>query len=81
MAKRRRKPPEEFVDYVVEIEGWDFGCWLAVNTLRDPLDPYHEHRHLQVKRRLLRPTGMKTDRVEMYLFPSIKLDEARRKER
>jgi hypothetical protein len=48
--------------------------------LRDPLDPYHEHRHLQVKGRLLRPTGLKTDRVEVSLFPSINLEEARRKD-
>ena len=31
---RRRKPPEEFVDYVVEIESWDWRYWLALNTLR-----------------------------------------------
>ena len=23
--KRRRKPPEEFVDYIVVIEDWDWG--------------------------------------------------------
>lgn len=77
---RRRNPPEEFVDYVVEIESWDWSYWLALNTLRDPLDPYHEHRHLQIKGRMLRPTGLKTDRVEVSLFPTTSLEEERRKE-
>jgi hypothetical protein len=77
---RRRKPPEEFVDYVVEIESWDWSYWLALNTLRDPLDPYHEHRHLQIKGRMFRQTGLKTDRVEVSLFPTINLEEERRKE-
>ncbi|MCA1411704.1 hypothetical protein I6F30_11210 [Bradyrhizobium sp. NBAIM20] len=79
-AKRRRKPAEAFVDYVVEIESWDFSYWLALNTLRDPLDPYHEHRHLQIKGRLLRPAGLSTDRAEVSLFPSTNMEEARRKD-
>jgi hypothetical protein len=79
-ATRRRKPPEEIVDYIVEIESWDFSYWLALNTLRDPLDPYHEHRGLQIKGRLLQPTGLKTDRAEVSLFPSSNLQEERRKD-
>ncbi|WP_340672381.1 hypothetical protein [Bradyrhizobium ottawaense] len=77
---RRRKPPEEIVDYIVEIEDWDFGYWLALNTLREPLDPYYEHRHVQLKGRMLRPTGLKTDRVEISIFPSMSLMEERRKD-
>jgi hypothetical protein len=79
-AKRRRKPPEEIVDYIVEIEGWDFAYWLALNTVRNALDPYHEHRHVQITGRLLRPTGLRTDLVEMSLFPRISLEEERRKD-
>jgi hypothetical protein len=55
--RRRRAPRAEYVDYVVEIESWDWSYWLALNMERHPLDPYHEHRHLQIKGRLLRPTG------------------------
>lgn len=47
-AERRPKPPDEIVDYIVEIEGWDFSYWLALNTVRNALDPYHEHRHVQI---------------------------------
>ncbi|MDA9535873.1 hypothetical protein ACM41_06225 [Bradyrhizobium sp. CCBAU 21362] len=79
-AKRRRKPPEEVVDYVVEIEGWDFSYWLALNTIRNALDPYHEHRHVQITGRLLRPAALKTDRVGLSLFPRISLEEERRKD-
>lgn len=79
-AKRRRKLPEEIVDYIVEIEGWDFSYWLALNTVRNALDPYHEHRHVQITGRLLRPAGLKTNSVEMSLFPRISLEEERRKD-
>ncbi len=78
--KRQRKPTEEIVDYAVEIESSDFDYWLALNTLRNTLNPYHEHRHLEIKGRLLRPTGLKTDRVEVSLFPSVDLQEERRKD-
>lgn len=79
-ARRRRKPPEEFVHYIVEIESWDFSYWLALNTLRNALDPYHEHQHVGIKGRLLRPTGLKSDRIGVSLFPSIALEEERRKD-
>ncbi|MGY4330151.1 hypothetical protein ACVWWG_004568 [Bradyrhizobium sp. LB7.2] len=79
-AKRRRKPPEEIIDYVVEIEGWDFSCWLALNTVRDALDPYHEHRDVEMKGRLLRPTSLPTDQITISLFPSTNLLEERRKD-
>lgn len=78
-ARRRRKPTEEIIDYIVEIENWDFNYWLALNTLSNALDPYHEHRHVEIKGRLLRPTGLKTDHMEVSLFPSMSLEEERRK--
>ena len=37
--KRRRAPPEEFVDYVVEIDGWDWGYSLSLNTMPREADP------------------------------------------
>lgn len=45
-----------------------------------PIDPYHEFRHLQVKGRLLTPSGLKTDRAEISLLPSTDLEEDRRKD-
>lgn len=80
-AKRRRKPPEEIVDYIVWIENWDWSYSLSLNSQRDAVDPYHEFRHLQISGRLLHPKGLKTDRVEITLLPSYDMLPAARKER
>ncbi|MGY4325643.1 hypothetical protein ACVWWG_000057 [Bradyrhizobium sp. LB7.2] len=56
-TKRRRKPREEIVDYIVAIEDWDWGYSFSLNAERRPLDPYHEFRHLQISGMLLQPTG------------------------
>jgi hypothetical protein len=80
-AKRRPKPPEEFVDYIVAIEDWDWGYSLSLNTERQPIDPYHEYRHLQIRGRMLHPKGLKTDRAEITLLPSYDMLPEARKER
>ena len=81
--KRPRVPPEEFVEYVVEITGWDWSYSLSLNAdtgkYRDD-DPYHEFRHLKVLGKLLRPVGLKTDAVEVTLLPGNDMTEERRKE-
>jgi hypothetical protein len=43
--KRRRKPRAGILDYVVEIDGWDWGYSFSLNAERQPMDPYHEFRH------------------------------------
>jgi hypothetical protein len=68
-AKRRRKPPEAFVDYIVCIESWDWGYSLFLNSDRHAIDHYHKFRHLRIRGRLLHPKGLKTDRVEITLLP------------
>jgi hypothetical protein len=78
--KRWRKPREEFVDYIMTIEGWDWSYSLSLNQERHPIDPYHEFRHLQIRGRLLHPTGLKTDRAEVTLLPSFDLDQEARKQ-
>ncbi|WP_051380639.1 hypothetical protein [Bradyrhizobium sp. WSM1743] len=78
--KRRRKPREEIVDYVVAIEDWDWGYSFSLNLERQPIDPYDEFRHLQVRGRLLTPSGLKADRAEISLLPSSDLEEERRKD-
>jgi hypothetical protein len=77
--KQRRRPREELVHYIVEIDDWDWGYSFSLNTERKPIDPYHEFRHLQVRGRLLRPAGLKTDRVEVSLLPTLDLEEGARK--
>ena len=39
--KRRRAPREEYVDYIVGIDGWDWGYSLSLNLERHPMDAYH----------------------------------------
>jgi hypothetical protein len=36
--KRCRAPPEEFVEYVVEIADWDWGYSLSLNTGYSDID-------------------------------------------
>ncbi len=78
--KRGRKPLEEFVDYIVEIESWDWSYSLSLNSDRRAVDPYHEFRHLQIRGRLLHPTGLSTDRFELTLLPSHDLEPEARKQ-
>ena len=79
-TRRRRKQREEIVDYIVAIEDWDWGYSFSLNLERQPIDPYHEFRHLQIKGRLLTPAGQKTDTAEISLLPSSDLVEERRKD-
>lgn len=51
------------------IENWDLGYSFSFNSDRQPIDPYDEFRHLQVKGRLLQPVGLRTDRVQISLVP------------
>jgi hypothetical protein len=78
--KRRSAPREGFVDYVVAIERWDWGYSLSLNTERNPGDPYHEFRHLLIAGKLLRPTGLKFDWVEVSLLPTSDMSEEKRKD-
>lgn len=79
-AKQRRKPPDEFVDYVMAIEDWAWGYSFSLNSERQPIDPYDEFRHLQIRGRLLRPAGQTTNRAEISLLPTSDLEEKRRRD-
>jgi hypothetical protein len=79
--KRRRVPREEFVDYVAAIEDWEWSYSLLLNTEKNPVDPYHEFRHLVISARLLRPAGLKSDRLEMSLLPTVDMNPGHRKDR
>lgn len=76
--RRGRRPREEIVDYIVAIEDWSWSYSLGLKDERQPVDPYHEFRHLQIRGRLLHPKGLKTDRIETVFLPSRDMDpEAR----
>jgi hypothetical protein len=59
------------------------GTWgysFSLNTQRQPVDPYNEYRHLQITGKLLQPSGMKSDKVEMSLLPSFDMGVKQRKD-
>jgi hypothetical protein len=79
--KRRRAPREEFVNYVAAIEDWEWSYSLLLNTDKHAADPYHEFRHLVITARPLRPVGLKTDRLEMSLLPTVGMNPGQRQDR
>jgi hypothetical protein len=78
--RRRRVQREEFLQYIVAIDGWDWSYSLSLNQETHPVDPYHEFRHLLITGKLLRPTGLKTDKVEVSLLPSVEMNHGQRKD-
>lgn len=78
--KRRRALREEFIDYVAAIEDWEWSYSLLLNTEKHATDPYHEFRHLVITARLLRPAGLRTDRLEMSLLPTVDMNPGQRKD-
>jgi len=79
--KRRRAPRAEFVDYVAAIEDWEWSYSLLLNTEKHAADLYHEFRHLVITARLLRPAGLKLDRLEMSLLPTLGMNPGQRGDR
>lgn len=78
--KRRQAPRPESVEYIVAIDGWNWSYSLSLNADKHPIDPYNEYRHLRIDGRVLRPTGLKVDRIEVTLLPSVEMDHDKRKD-
>ncbi len=78
--RRRRAPRSAYVDYVAAIEGWEWSYSLSLNEEKYAADPYHEFRHLVITGRLLRPAGLKTDRIEVSLLPVVGMNPGQRKD-
>jgi hypothetical protein len=77
--KRSRRQREELIEYIAVIKDWDWGYSFSLNHERQPIDPYHDFRHLHIRGRLLYPTGLKTDQIELTLLPSEELNVEKRK--
>lgn len=80
VRKRRRKPRQEPVDYVVQIEAWDWSFSFGVNWSKHFDDPYMDFRHLQLTGRLFHPKTIKAEKAEVTLMPDARLNEARRQQ-
>ena len=79
--KRRPAPPEEFVEYAVEITEWfwEYSPLLSSGRYCDH-DPYCESRNLQITGKLMRPTGLETEAVQISMRPGSGMNEERRKD-
>jgi hypothetical protein len=78
--RRRVAPQDELARYIVAIEGWDWSYSFGLAGRKDAVDPYMEHRHLEITGKLLRPVDPKIKTVELWFLPSDDLDEEGRKE-
>jgi hypothetical protein len=78
--KKRRPAPPEFVEYVAAIDDWEWSYSLLLNADKHPADPFHEFRHLMITARMLRSTGLKTDRLELSLLPTPAMNPGQRKD-
>lgn len=81
VKKRRPAPREEIAEYVIEITEWfwEYSLSLSSGRFRDD-DPYSESRDLQITGKLLRPTCLKTEAVQISIRPWSSMNEERRKD-
>ena len=66
---KKRKRQEEYVDYIVRIEDWDWALSFGLGTLKWSDEAYMDHRHLEIEGTLLHPTNAKTNRAHLTLIP------------
>jgi hypothetical protein len=76
--RRRGRPRDESVDYVLEIRDWNWGFSFGVNPARDRDGPYSDYRHLVVRGNLSRPKKVKAQEVELTFLPHHDLNEDKR---
>jgi hypothetical protein len=80
-TKRLRAPSrDEYVRYIVSIENWDWSYSFGLDSRKDSMDPYMEHRHLKIGGKLLHPKLPSIETVELFLMPRGDLDQDRRKD-
>lgn len=68
-GKRRRKE-DEYGSYVVQIEGWEWGFSFGIGNRRFNDGPYMDFRHLHLHGKLIVPSRIKTETVEVILMPN-----------
>jgi hypothetical protein len=78
--KKRRKPRQEPVNYIMQIEAWDWSFSFGVEWGKHFSDPYADYRHLILKGRLLHPRTIKADKAEVTFLPKAHLNEDRRQQ-
>ncbi len=77
-ARRKRprgRPRVETVYYVVEVEDWDWSLWFGVSTMPEREGPFDDYRHLNLRGKLLRPSKLRCETVELHFLPDKRLNE------
>jgi hypothetical protein len=72
--RRVRKAHAETISYIIEIKDWDWEFSFGINAMKDRADPYLDFRHLELRGTLLRPSEIKTDKVELTFLPDRRLN-------
>lgn len=70
----KRKAKADIVNYVFVLDEWDWDFWFGVSKMPEYDGPYADYRHLNFKGRLLRPEGIRADKVELTLIPDPRLN-------
>lgn len=77
--RKRLRSSGDDVIYYVEISDWDWSFRFGVGWRRDiDRGPYSDYRHLVVKGKLQRPSGIKADGAELTFLPSSQLNASER---
>lgn len=76
--RRRVRPRNDPVYYVVEVTEWDWSFMFGVSPRRDMDGPYSDYRHLNLSGKLVHPAHIKAQEVEITLLPDRRLNEGER---
>ena len=71
--KARGKHPrkeDEIVPYLDQIGEWEWGFSFGIGNRRFNDGPYMDFRHLHLRGKLIAPSGIKTETVEVILMPN-----------
>jgi len=76
--KRKTARQEEYGSYVVPIADWHWSYDFGLGHERFDDEPYSEHGHLHLIGRVIRPTRIKAETVEVILMPDHALNRSER---
>jgi hypothetical protein len=76
-SRGRRKDIEQLqCTYLVEIIDWDWSFSFGIANLKYHALPYYDFRHLLLKARLLLPSSIASEHVELVFLPSSDLNQS-----
>jgi hypothetical protein len=67
---KHRSKEDEIASYLVQIEEWEWGFSFGIGNRRFNDGPYMDFRHLHLRGKLIAPSRIKTETVEVILMPN-----------